>query len=191
MGMFDEIKSIFERACESNIMCTCQTYFDVLDFYFKAGRYDEVTTMLKIVPELVAEDDRATLFGFEAERKLRKYDDVIEKIDEFLKQYDAEEFDDDNHIRARTIRAYCMMHCGRELDALGEFSILKGKVNRDNVHYPRILCGFVFTRPVLSDSEKEQVLAELDFFKAVVGPSMYDKVVKSIKKLDDASQVNS
>ncbi len=179
-GNAEGVGEIIGLACVNNIPSVL-LYSDAFDFYFNNGKFDKALEMIEIAPELIRESPRMRIAMMEVHRRLKNYEDVIELADEFMGEYEEKGFDSDYYINARTIRAFCCLHSRYGLEALEEFSILKDNVDRSNVHYPRILCGFVFSKPTLTEAEREHLLADLDFFGIATGESMQDKIDNAVR----------
>ncbi len=174
------VRNIVGLASENNAL-TPLLLAEAFSFYFEKGMYDEAVDVIESAPKAIREIPRLRLAVMEVYRKRRDYSTAIEAADELIEGLPGENFDDDNYVHARTIRAYCMMHSGREPEAVEEFSELKEKVRNTNVHYPRILCGFIFCKPSLTEGEREHLLADLDFFGVATGRSMQDKIDHAIR----------
>jgi tetratricopeptide (TPR) repeat protein len=166
---------------------------DAFDFYFNNGKFDKALEIIESSPALIRESPRMRIAVMEVHRRLKSYESVIELADEFIGGYAKNSFDSDYYIHARTIRAFCYLHSRYGSEALEEFSVLKDNVDRSSVHYPRILCGFVFSKPTLTEAEREHLLADLDFFGIATGESMQDKIDNAIRIIskDQADPSNS
>jgi len=175
---------VFEMAKKNNVIHV-NLYINIINLYYKHGRYIDAEEIIQNAPSAVKDLPRISLERFESQRKLKKYEKTIADIDEFLSLYQDENFDDEDYVRARTIRAYCMMHSGRNDEAVDEFSVLKKNVERTNIHYPRIICGFSFCKPALTEDDRESLLADLDFFGLATGRSMRDKIRKAVKLIEE------
>lgn len=185
LGMCSEAKAVFDLACKNNVL-SVSIFEDMSDAYFRKGRFREAKKLIENSPRAVKSSPVMKLRLFEIQRRLKEYDDAIEGVDAFLSGRSVD-FDDNTYVHARTIRAYCIMHSRKGLEALEEFAILKENVKQDTVHYPRILCGFIFSKPTLTEAEREHLLADLDFFEVATGKSMHDKIKNAAKLIDRSS----
>lgn len=175
---------VFEMAKKNNVI-HLSLYMNIITLYYKHGKYTEAEEIIKNAPLAIKNSPRILLDCFEFQRKLKKYEKTIADIDEFLSSYKDEKFDNKDYVHARTIRAYCMMHSGRKEEAAEDFTLLKENVDRTNIHYPRIICGFSFCKPVLTEAEREDLLADLDFFGLATGRSMRDKITNAVKLIEE------
>jgi len=174
---------IFDMAKKNSIV-HMNLYNKLLAIYYKNGKYTEAEEVINNSPQAIKNSPQIRLEHFELQRKLKKYEKTIEEIDDFLSLYKDEKFHNEDYVHARTIKAYCMMHCGRKDEAIDEFSILKKNVEKTNTHYPRIICGFTFCKSQLTETEREDLLADLDFFGLATGRSMKDKIDNAIKIIE-------
>jgi len=179
----ENAKNVFNMARKNSIE-HIYIYSTMILIYFNTRRYTDVIKTTEDAPKVIRDMPSIQMDLFESYRKLKRYERAIKEIDEFLSIYENKSFDDDFYVHARTIRAYCLMHSGRELDALGEFAVLKLNIDKTNVHYPRILCGFIFSKPVLNEVEREHLLADLDFFGLATGKSMEGKIQNAMKMIE-------
>ncbi len=182
LGQADEVKNILGLACKNTTMLS-SLFSDTFDFYFNRGLYQEAIDMIENSHSVIRESPRMKLALMEIHRKMKNYDTAIECAEKFISEYPEKDFDDDNYIQAHTIKAYCMIHSGMQNEAADEFSLLIENVSRNNIHYPRILCGFVFCKPALTGEEREHLLADLDYFGVAAGASMQDKIENAMKIL--------
>ncbi|NYZ77747.1 hypothetical protein H0O02_05550 [Candidatus Micrarchaeota archaeon] len=190
IGFLEKAEMVFDTAVK-NGFGSFLVYAIMTDFYYNRGMYEKTRETIVNAPPILKNSPRFMLMLLEVERKLKNYEKAIIGADELIAKYPKKDFDDEFYVRARTIKAYCMMHSLGKEDATGEFLILKNNVKRNSVHYPRILCGYAFCGPELTGREREQLSAELGLFLHGCRDSVRGKIENAMRLLSiDASQPN-
>ena len=158
-------------------------YLLLSSYYYKEKNYEEIENLLKNADEEIRQNYDIQLTYAESLRKRKKKDitdiryysleaysianEIASKIMQKykdVKNMPPKEYD--NYIRAMIITAYCIKDDKRiekkDIYALGIFRDLLEKVNEDNIHYARILCGYVFCDGIKTLDEAIDVKKKLE-----------------------------
>ena len=152
-------REIFDMSVKagSAIMANYQLMADI---YIKLGMPSEAGRILET--SILTLDFSGTIRLAEALRKGSRKEEALDLIDSLLEGRN-EDYLDENYVQARVVRAFCLFSLRRENDARREFASLNSNVPRSSVHFPRILCGYIFSG-AFRDSEREEFRALLLFY---------------------------
>lgn len=129
-----------------SLFCLSQKSLElVIRVLYDRKKFGRIEGLLGKASKFGALSEKLQLELMEARRKLGKYAEVIDAVDNFL---DGKEVDFGNaaYLQALVIKAYALNDVGRLPDAMMEFNVLMANVPEDSSFRCRVVCGWVFTK---------------------------------------------
>jgi len=175
----DEAEATFNEVIKENPNDS-RLYMVLATVYYTHQLYPKIDELIRAAPQEVQNNMGLMLMHAESLRKRKRYSEALKKsryvVDAITEQYRKEGiiqryYNENDYVHARVIEAYCLKDDklkGDKTRAIQILRELKKKVSRNNVHYPRILCGIVFC----NDVQKE----EHEFFRSYLKDSLNKKV---------------
>ena len=174
-----------------SLFCLSQKSLElVIRVLYDRKKFGRIEGLLGKASKFGALSEKLQLELLEAKRKLGKYAEVIDAVDNFL---DGKEVNFGNaaYLLARVIRAYALNDGGGLLEALAEFDVLMGEVPEDSPSRCRVVCGWIFTKKEFGDfieeGQQDRVRKELMKY---AGGSNKERAKKARKALRDLLELD-
>ncbi|MEM4707734.1 MAG: pentatricopeptide repeat-containing protein, partial [Candidatus Anstonellales archaeon] len=163
-GMVEEAREVFEEAVKKGI-ANVVTYTTICSLYYLLNRFKDVEDVVSKAPHHIKTNPKIFLIKMEALRKQKeKRWAVVQEISKFLETYPFKVYTDETYVLANTIMAYALKDMERRKEAKKLFENLMENVPLSSIHYPRILCGYVFSTEVseIDENTKERIITLLE-----------------------------
>ncbi|MEM2948729.1 MAG: pentatricopeptide repeat-containing protein, partial [Candidatus Anstonellales archaeon] len=163
-GRVEEAREVFEEAVEKRI-ADVVTYTTICSLYYSLNRFKDVEDVVSKAQHYIKTNPTIFLIKMEALRKQKeKRWAVVQEISKFLETYPFKVYTDETYVLANTIMAYALKDMERREEAKKLFENLMENVPLSSIHYPRILCGYVFSTEVseIDENTKKRIITLLE-----------------------------
>jgi tetratricopeptide (TPR) repeat protein len=154
---------VFEFAVESG-RASPPTYAILAAANYNAGQYIAAGRVLEKAPPELRESPAFLLRLAECKRKSGEAREALRLANKVTASFPGN-YSSDDYVHARLVLAFCMKDRGMRGQARRDFLSLKRNVPISSPHYPRILCGIVFSSDHLTRRQREEIGKALEFFK--------------------------
>ncbi|MEM2909125.1 MAG: hypothetical protein QW171_03110, partial [Candidatus Bilamarchaeaceae archaeon] len=182
-GMIEEAREVFDEAKDKN-MANVVTYTVICSHYYSENKFEKVTEILNGAPKKIKEAPEMFLMEMEALRKQGRREEVIGSLSKFLKEYPTKAYGDERYVQAVVIRAYAQKDSEEKEEAKHAFEDLRKRVPITSIHYPRILCGYVFSHKPYEIKDKERVITLLKMYHRESDGNLRNDIQDALRLLE-------
>ncbi len=151
-GQIENAREMFDMAVGKGV-ANRLTYMVMSKIYYDNRMFEQIEKIFEGAPEKILEDE-SVLNLAESLRKTKKYGEALEIVGLFMRKCGSNGFLNERYAQARVIRANTLLDSGRINEAHDDFFRMKVMVPRTSYHYPRVLCGCVFSDCRLPPEER-------------------------------------
>lgn len=182
-GELDEAARVFEMA-RSMGMADGPTSSLGQHIYYVAGRFDEALSVFGSLPPEARQSPNVLIDEAEVLRKRKEYGKAVSILRGLL---DGPVLTEDELHQTKTILAYALKDSGKLVESFFLFEQLVREMPVDSLHFPRVLCGFVFAWQGMRFGRLDE--KTLDSFLEILGHSKRTARENLLHDIEDAIAV--